>query len=50
MSDYLLSAILTHHNKQVKQIDGFIYASNNGTDWTNVTGYSLNQLKDYLNI
>lgn len=49
MSNYLLSAILTHHNKQVKQSDSLIYASSNGIDWTNVTGYTLQQLKEYLN-
>lgn len=49
MSDFLLSAILVHHNRKVKHSDGLIYASNDGTDWINVTGYSLQQLKEYLN-
>lgn len=59
MSNFLLAAILTHHNKLVNQLDGLIHAgkeyynlADNTTsiEWTDVTGYSLQQLKDYLNI
>lgn len=49
MSNYILSAILTHHNKQVMPCKGLLLASNDGKVWINVTGYTLQQLKEYLN-
>lgn len=58
MSNYLIEAILTYHNKQVKTLDGLLYSgkayynltdNTNSIEWVNVTGYSLKQLRDYLN-
>lgn len=58
MSNYLIEAILQHHNKQVKTLNGLLYSgtdyydlynNTNSVEWVNVTGYTLNQLKDYLN-
>lgn len=59
MSNYLIEAILKHHNKQVKRLNGRLYSgtayynlhnNTNSVEWVDVTGYTLNQLKDYLNI
>lgn len=49
MSNYLIEAILLHRNRQVKTVDGLIYTCRHNDQWVDVTGYSLKQLKDYLN-
>lgn len=59
MSNYLIEAILLHHNKQVRTVGGLLYTgkayynlkdNTNDIEWLDVTGYSLKQLKDYLNL
>lgn len=56
MSNYLIEAILLNHGQQVKTVQGLLMAYSEYTidgmlcgEWVNVTGYSLKQLRDYLN-
>lgn len=49
MSDFLIEAILRHHNQQVKDCSGLLLASKCGNQWYLVSGFTLKQLKEYLN-
>lgn len=59
MSNYLIEAILLNNNKQVKNVNGSLHSgtsyynlhdNTNDIEWIDVTGYSLQQLKNYLNL
>lgn len=59
MSNYLIEAILLNNNKQVKNVNGSLHSGTayynlkdniNDVEWIDVTGYSLSELKNYLNL